>query len=262
MVSAFSSTARRPLALGKRNGHPRNATKVRRDLKIFRDGLLFAIAVLCASGCSHGSGGTPASHAAPTLGMVTDVGGLGDKSFNDSAYRGLQRAQSKLGTRISVLQSRSVSDYEPNLSALAEQGDALVFAIGFLMHDSLGDVAQRFPQTHFAIIDSVVDAPNVTSVTFREEQSSFLAGVVAGLVTKTGSVGFLGGIQSPLIEKFEAGFTAGVQSANPKAQVLVKYTGSFDDVASEKSSLPCSSIRAPTSSMRRPASVASAPSMR
>jgi basic membrane protein A and related proteins len=166
--------------------------------------------------------------------MVTDVGGLGDKSFNDSAYRGLQRAQSQLGALVSVLQSRSVSDYEPNLSALAQRGDALVFAIGFLMHDSLNDVAPRFPQTHFAIIDSVVDQPNVTSVTFREEESSFLAGVLAGLVTKTNTVAFLGGIQSPLIEKFEAGFTAGVRSANPKAQVLVKYTGSFDDVAAGK----------------------------
>jgi basic membrane protein A len=166
--------------------------------------------------------------------MVTDVGGLGDKSFNDSAYRGLQRAQSQLGVKISVLQSRSVSDYEPNLSALAGQSDGLIFAIGFLMHDSLNDVAPRFPQTHFAIIDSVVDQPNVTSVTFREEESSFLAGVLAGLVTKTKTVGFLGGIQSPLIEKFEAGFTAGVRSANPQVQVLVKYTGSFDDVAAGK----------------------------
>jgi basic membrane protein A len=166
--------------------------------------------------------------------MVTDVGGLGDKSFNDSAYRGLQRAQANLGATISVLQSRSVSDYEPNLSALAQRGDRLIFAIGFLMHDSLNEVAPRFPQTHFAIIDSVVDQPNVTSVTFREEESSFLAGVLAGLVTKTNTVAFLGGIQSPLIEKFEAGFTAGVRSVNPKAQVLVKYTGSFDDVAAGK----------------------------
>ena len=166
--------------------------------------------------------------------MVTDVGGLGDKSFNDSAYRGLQRASATLHADTSVLQSRAVADYEPNLSALAERGDALVFAIGFLMHDSLDDVAQRFPGTRFAIIDSVVDQPNVTSVTFREEESSFLAGVLAGLVTSTGTVAFLGGVQSPLIEKFRDGFDAGVHSANPNAKVLVKYTGSFDDVAAGK----------------------------
>lgn len=166
--------------------------------------------------------------------MVTDVGGLGDKSFNDSANRGLLRAQAELHASISVLQSRSVSDYEPNLSALAQRGDALIFAIGFLMHDSLNDVAPRFPNTHFAIIDSVVEQPNVTSVTFKEEESSFLAGTLAGLVTKKNSVGFLGGIQSPLIEKFRDGFEAGVKSVNPRALVLIKYTGSFDDVAAGK----------------------------
>lgn len=196
---------------------------------------MLATLALVLAACAHAPSGSPGVGAqAFTLGMVTDVGGLGDKSFNDSAYRGLQRAQSQLGAKVTVLQSRSVTDYEPNLATLAQQGDRLVFAIGFLMHDSLADVAPRFLSTHFAIIDSVVQGPNITSVTFREEQSSFLAGVVAGLVTKTNSVGFLGGIQSPLIEKFEAGFTAGVHSANPKAQVLVKYTGSFDDVASGK----------------------------
>lgn len=166
--------------------------------------------------------------------MVTDVGGLGDKSFNDSAYRGLQKAQAILHADVSVLQSRAVADYEPNLTTLAERGDSLIFAIGFLMHDSLDDVAPRFGSTRFAIIDSVVDQPNVTSVTFKEEESSFLAGVLAGLVTRTGTVAFLGGVQSPLIEKFRDGFDAGVHSANPKAKILVKYTGSFDDVAAGK----------------------------
>lgn len=199
-----------------------------------RFALLCAV-FLCLAGCS-GSG--PRSASSPngqlTIGMVTDVGGLGDKSFNDSAYRGLQLAKQNLNIKVGVLQSRAVSDYEPNLSTLAQQGDSLVFAIGFLMHDSLNDVAPRFPRTHFAIIDSVVDQPNVTSVTFKEEESSFLAGVLAGLVTKKNSVGFLGGIQSPLIEKFRDGFEAGVKSVNPRAQVLVKYTGSFDDVAAGK----------------------------
>lgn len=196
---------------------------------------LVCIACACIAGCSGKAPSSGATSAASIkIGMVTDVGGLGDKSFNDSAYRGLLRAKSELNAQISVLQSRAVSDYEPNLSTLAQQGDALVFAIGFLMHDSLNDVAPRFSKIHFAIIDSVVDQPNVTSVTFKEEESSFLAGVLAGLTTKRNSVGFLGGIQSPLIEKFREGFEAGVKSVNPKAQFLVKYTGSFDDVAAGK----------------------------
>jgi len=198
---------------------------------------LFALvsAVLLASCTSGGSnsGSQPAS-SAHNFAMVTDVGGLGDKSFNDSANRGLQIAQKLYGAHVTVLQSRAVTDYEPNLSTLAEQGNELIFAIGFLMHDSLNDVAPRFPKTHFAIVDSVVDQPNVTSVTFKEEESSFLAGVIAGLTTKKGTVAFLGGIESPLIEKFQAGFAAGVTSVNPHAAVLVKYTGSFDDVATGK----------------------------
>src|SRR5579872_7170495 len=136
-----------------------------RQLALFYAGgcALRAVTLLCAllvlAGCTAGQKQSTTTTTGPPngvkLGMVTDVGGLGDKSFNDSAYRGLKHAEA-VGARIAVLQSRSVNDYEPNLSALAGQGDALIFAIGFLMHDSLNDVAPRFPQTHFAIIDSVV----------------------------------------------------------------------------------------------------------
>jgi basic membrane protein A and related proteins len=197
--------------------------------------MLAALALIALIGCSGaGSGGAQSSATGPRLAMVTDIGGLGDKSFNDSAYRGLLRAQSTLHARITVLQSHAFVDYEPNLSALAQQQNDLVIAVGFLMHDSVDSVAPRYPKTHFAIIDSVVDQPNVTSVTFKEEESSFLAGVAAALVTKKDVVAFLGGIDSPLIEKFLAGFEAGVESANPRAKILIKYTGSFDDVASGK----------------------------
>ena len=195
----------------------------------------FVAAALLAGCTSGGNGSGPQAGAGgPKFAMVTDVGGLGDKSFNDSADRGLQSAQKLFGAHVTVLQSRAVNDYEPNLSTLAEQGNTLIIAIGFLMHDSLNDVAPRFPKTHFAIVDSVVQQPNVTSITFKEEESSFLAGVIAGLTTKKGTVAFLGGIESPLIEKFQAGFAAGVVSVNPHAAVLVKYTGSFDDVATGK----------------------------
>jgi basic membrane protein A len=166
--------------------------------------------------------------------MVTDVGGLGDKSFNDSAHRGLVEAGMKFHARVTVLQSHAFTDYEPNLSTLAQQKNDLVVAVGFLMHDAVDSVAPRFSNTHFAIIDSVVDRPNVTSVTFKEEESSFLAGVAAALATKKTAVAFLGGIDSPLIQKFLAGYEAGAESANPRLKVLVKYTGSFDDVAAGK----------------------------
>ena len=162
--------------------------------------------------------------------MVTDVGGLGDQSFNDSAYEGLKRAEKELGAEIKVLESKSMSDYETNLSSLAEAGYNMIFAVGFLMTDSVKKVAPRFPNVKFGLIDGrVEDLPNVTSCIFKEEEGSFLVGALAGLMTKSNKVGFVGGIKGWLIEKFETGYRAGVMSSNPKAEILVSYTGRFDD---------------------------------
>lgn len=197
--------------------------------------LALALAItLALAACSSNTPAANSSAGGPKLAMVTDIGGLGDKSFNDSAHRGLLEAQARLHAQVTVLQSHAFTDYEPNLSTLAQQNNDLVVAVGYLMHDAVDSVAARFPKTHFAIIDSVVDRPNVTSVTFKEEESSFLTGVAAALASKKHVVAFLGGIDSPLIEKFLAGFEAGVESASPKTRVLVKYTGSFDDVAAGK----------------------------
>ncbi len=166
--------------------------------------------------------------------MVTDVGGLGDKSFNDSAYRGLLRSQSGLSAYIKVLQSKSAADYQPNLTVLSEARFGMIYAIGFLMSDDLGQVAKQFPEQQYAIIDAVVPDPNVVSVTFKEEDGSFLAGALAAMVSKTHHVAFIGGQDIPLIRKFEAGFVAGVREIDPSARVDVKYAGSFDDVPAGK----------------------------
>jgi basic membrane protein A len=166
--------------------------------------------------------------------MVTDVGGLGDKSFNDSAYAGLILSKTYLGATTEALQSKSAADYQPNLTALADQGFDEIFAVGFLMSKDLTHVAHRYPARHFAIIDAVVDEPNVTSITFREQEGSFLAGALAAMVSKTKRIGFLGGMDVPLLRKFEAGYAAGARQIDPSVKVLVKYVGSFDDVASGK----------------------------
>ncbi|MGE5553880.1 MAG: BMP family lipoprotein [Betaproteobacteria bacterium] len=163
------------------------------------------------------------------IAMVTDIGGLGDQSFNDAAYRGLQRAGKELGMEIKVVESKKMDDYETNLSNLADQKYDEVWAIGFLMADALKNVAKRYPNTRFGIIDAVVDAPNVMSVVFKEEEGSFLQGVLAAKMTKTNVIGYIGGMEFPLIIKFESGFIAGVKAVNPKARVLVGYTGKFDD---------------------------------
>lgn len=168
------------------------------------------------------------------VGMVTDVGGLGDQSFNDAAWRGLQKAEEEFGIEITVVESSTMNDYVPNLISLAEQGYDMVWAIGFLMTDALNEVAAMYPDTTFGIIDAVVDQPNVASVTFEEHEGSYLVGVIAGLMTEKDKVGFIGGMEMPLIEKFEAGFVAGVKAVNKEADVVIGYTGAFDDPGAGK----------------------------
>ncbi|AZR74803.1 BMP family ABC transporter substrate-binding protein [Anoxybacter fermentans] len=163
------------------------------------------------------------------VGMVTDVGGLGDQSFNDAAYKGLKRARDKLGIKIKVIESSDMTSYVPNLTSLAEQDYDLVWAIGVLMQDALATVAEDLPDTNFGIVDAVVDKDNVYSATFKEEEGSFLCGVVAGMMTKSNKIGFVGGMDLPTIRKFEAGYRAGIKAVNPDAELIVTYTGVFDD---------------------------------
>lgn len=208
---------------------------------------------------------------APTVGLVTDVGGRGDTSFNDSALRGLEgwaANQKYVGGKYEplsaderqalvpealratvtpvplkplVVQSKAQEDYQPNLQLLVDQGADLTVGVGFMLENAVETVAKENPKAKFLLIDSpILDAkgapqalPNVRTVVFKEEEGSFLVGALAGLVAKE-KVGFVGGMEIPLIKKFEAGFRAGVKTTNPKAQVLVQYTGTFDNVAHGK----------------------------
>jgi basic membrane protein A and related proteins len=172
---------------------------------------------------------TPAPTSDVSVTMITDTGGLGDESFNDSAWAGLEKAKTDFGVTTNVLESQTADDYAANLSAAADGKPALIISVGFLMAEATGAAAAQFPDQKFAIIDSTVDAANVTGLTFKEHEGSFLVGVIAGLTTKTNKVGFVGGMQFALIEKFEYGFKAGVKSVNPDAEVLVNYTGVFDN---------------------------------
>ncbi len=194
--------------------------------------LTLALSVLLLGGCSHAKSVAEGGQA--RLGMVTDVGGLGDRSFNDSAASGLNEAKTTLHADVAILQSKSAADYQPNLTVLSNKEYDLIFAIGFLMAKDVNEVAARFPLRHFAIIDAVVDQPNVASVTFKEEDGSFLAGAAAAMASKTHQIAFLGGIDIPLLRKFEVGFTAGAREIDPQIKVAVKYVGSFDDAAAGK----------------------------
>ena len=161
--------------------------------------------------------------------MITDTGGLGDESFNDSAYAGLVKAETDFGIELSVLESQTADDYGPNLSASAEEGTDLIISVGFLMQPATAEAAAQFPDQKFAIIDETVDADNVAGLQFKEHEGSFLVGVIAGLMTETDTVGFVGGMQFALIEKFQYGFEAGVKAVNPDAEIIVNYTGAFDN---------------------------------
>jgi len=202
-----------------------------------------------------------------TVGLVTDVGGRGDQSFNDSALRGLEAWAANvkqvsghyepvgdaeippelagivkpLGVRPLVVQSRAQEDYQPNLQLLVDMAADLTIGTGFMLENAVETTARQNPGVKFLLIDSpLLDAkgnvrhlPNVRTVVFKEEEGSFLAGALAGLVAKK-KVGFVGGMEIPLIKKFEAGFRAGVQATNPEAELLVQYTGSFDNVSHGK----------------------------
>lgn len=248
--------------------------------------VLALAALLCA--CSKkeepppaGAQGTttapqPAKSTVP-VGLVIDVGGRGDHSFNDAALRGLELyAAGKryeggkyvdaspeevrkslpphltsiastiqpLSVKPMVLQSKAQEDYAPNLQLLVDQGAQLTIGNGYMLANAVRTAAQENPKSQFLLIDSqVLDAqgkalklPNVRTVLFKEQEGSFLVGALAGLVTKSNKVGFVGGIEVPLIQRFEVGFRAGVKTTNPQAAqtLMAVYTGSFNNMAAGK----------------------------
>ncbi|NPC83585.1 BMP family ABC transporter substrate-binding protein, partial [Pyxidicoccus fallax] len=212
-----------------------------------------------------------------SVGLVIDIGGRGDHSFNDAALRGLElyaagkkfeggryvdaspdevrktlpphlasvaSSIQPLAVKPIILQSKAMEDYAPNLQLLVDQGVELAIGNGYLLANAVRQAAQENPKSRFLLIDSqVLDAqgkvlklPNVRTVLFKEQEGSFLVGALAGLVTKSGKVGFVGGIQVPLIQRFEVGYRAGVKTTNPQAaQTLAAvYTGSFNNMAAGK----------------------------
>ena len=160
---------------------------------------------------------------AASVGLLFDVTGRGDKSFNDAAAAGLDQAVAEFGIAASESTPTGDGDRAERLNLLVDDGNELVIGVGFLWGDAITAGAAENAETSFAIIDSVIDAPNVASLIFAENEGSFLVGVAAGLKSQTGKVGFIGGVENDLIRNFEVGFTAGVLAANPDAEVLVQY---------------------------------------
>lgn len=170
-----------------------------------------------------------------SVAMVTDTGGVDDKSFNQSAWEGLQawgeeHELEEGSDGYDYAQSEDDSDYMPNFSRLVKNDFNLVFGVGFLLEDAVEEIAEQNPDNDFAIIDTVAEGDNVASLTYAEHDGSFLAGVAAAEKTKTDKVGFVGGVDSDLINKFEAGFVAGVKTVDPDIEVDVQYAEDFNAV--------------------------------
>ena len=209
----------------------------------------FAVAACGSSDNNTSSSSAPAAGSTSTaakpagkpikVGLVTDIGGLNDRSFNALANKGMQDAEKQLGVTGRVLISKSNADYTPNLSTLAQQKYDLVIAVGFLMADATKKVAKKFPDVKFAIIDSSAAAmkskpKNVEGLLFSEQEAGYLVGYLSGLYAKDNSattIGSVGGLKIPPVDHYIAGFQAGAKAANPGIKTLNGYSQDFVDQA-------------------------------
>lgn len=195
-----------------------------------------AVLVLAAAGCGKneesGNGNDDAAKGDcvektdTKVGMAFDVGGRGDQSFNDSAAKGLDKAECELGMTVKTAEAQdgeAESAREGRLQQLVDAGFNPVIAVGFAYSASVGKVAKANPDVNFAIVDDGVEGKNIANLLFAEEQGSFLVGAAAALKSESGNIGFVGGVEVPLIKKFEAGYEAGAKAVNPDIKIQARY---------------------------------------
>ena len=213
----------------------RNFIMLRKRISVF---LAMVLVLGLIAGCAPKAPAPAPETPAPVeqavkIAMVTDVGGVNDRSFNQSAWEGLQRAKNDLGVEVNYLESRQEADYETNIETLVDQGNELVWGIGYLMGNTIEEAVKNYPDQKFAIIDYAYEntPENLVGVVFKEQEASFLVGYIAGKMTKTNKVGFIGGMDFDVIHRFHYGFKAGVKFANPDAEILEQYAGAFDKPA-------------------------------
>jgi len=180
--------------------------------------------------------GTEKETADFSIAMVTDTGGVDDKSFNQSAWEGIEAFGKENGLEkgtggYDYLISASDADYVTNLNSLIRRDFDVVYGVGYLLEEPIGTIADQKPDAQFAIIDAIVDKPNVASAMFKEQEGSYLAGVAAALMSESKKIGFVGGMESEVIGRFEAGFLEGVKAIDPSIEVDVQYLASFTDAS-------------------------------
>ncbi|WP_042753216.1 BMP family lipoprotein [Lactococcus garvieae] len=207
--------------------------------RIFTLGALALASVTLLAGCRGRSSESSAAKTDLKVALVPSTGGVDDRSFNQSAWEGLQDWGKENGLSqskgINYFNASSVSEYTTNFNSAVSAGYGLVFGVGFDLQEATSQAAKNNPDTKFTIIDSVIkDQDNVASATFSDQEAAYLAGVAAAKTTKTNKVGFIGGIASDIITAFQVGFQAGVKSVNPDIKVDVQYAGSFQDAAKGK----------------------------
>lgn len=198
--------------------------------------LVMGLTACGGTGSTNSKGGEKKNPADYKIGMVTDVGGVNDGSFNQSSWEGLQRAGQELGVTVKYLESKGDSDYTPNIETFVDEDYDLIICVGYMLADATRAAAEAYPDKKFAIIDdSSIDLPNVTCLMFEQAEASYLAGVAAAMATKTNTVGFVIGMVSDSMNQFGYGYVAGVLDTNPDAKVLQYNANSFADAAAGKS---------------------------
>lgn len=176
-----------------------------------------------------------------TVAMITDIGGVDDKSFNQSAWEGIKEFGEENGLEqgtkgYDYLQSKSEADYKTNLNTAVKNDFDLIYGIGYALKESLEEIAEQRKDTHFAIVDELIEGKdNVVSINFKDHEGSFLVGVVAAMMTKTDKIGFVGGVEGEVINRFAGGFQAGVKAVNPDAELQIEFAGSFGDAGKGQS---------------------------
>lgn len=199
---------------------------------------LTAAMVLGLAACGSSSSGKDSYGY--MVAMITDTGGVNDQSFNQSAWEGLQKLHADTGMRVNYIESKQMSDFVTNLDVLSDAGAKLLWAIGYTTVDAVTEAAAVNPELNYAVVDNAFDEPmdNVTGVTFRAQESSFMVGYIAAAVTKSGKVGFIGGITNAVIQQFQYGYMAGVAYGAKKlgktVEVSSQYAESFSDAAKGK----------------------------
>ncbi|MCI3028245.1 BMP family protein [Desemzia sp. C1] len=188
------------------------------------------------SACGGGNEASSAGESDFNIGMVTDLGSVNDKSFNQSAWEGLQQLQEDEGYKVKYLEPTADSEVEPSLLQFVNSNTDLTWATAATLADAVTTIANNNPKAQLGIVDAEIEGiENIVSVSFKENEGAFLAGVVAASMSETDKVGFIGGMEIPVIQRFHAGFEAGVLAVNPDATVVANYTGVFNRVDMGKS---------------------------